>query len=78
MRISIPTVITAVLTVPLFIHPMPASAQLETFIEICGSAKAHPSEVVKFCQRALDTGRLDERAAAQVRANMGVGFSYSA
>ena len=52
----------------------PANADLNTFVQRCGSADSSARDVVNFCQRALATGRLDDRTAAQVRANLGVGF----
>lgn len=51
-----------------------AQAQLNTMIEICGSTDASPREIVNFCQRALASDQLDARTAAQVRANLGVGW----
>lgn len=52
----------------------PAMAQVENLIEICGDPDASPRDVVSFCQRAISTGKLNPKAEAQVRANMGVGF----
>ena len=51
-----------------------AQAQISTLIEICGSTDAQPREIVNFCQRAIASGKLDTRAEAQVRANLGVGW----
>lgn len=52
----------------------PAHAQLDTFIDVCGDPDARPADVVHFCQKALDTGRLPKRAEAQVRTNRGIGL----
>lgn len=52
----------------------PGHAQLSTMIEVCGSTDASPREIVNFCQRALASGKLDARTAAQVQANLGVGW----
>ena len=52
----------------------PAHAQLDNYVEICSDPNAAPHDVVRFCQQALDTGRLDRRAEAQVRTNLGVGY----
>lgn len=52
----------------------PAKAQIETLVEVCGDPKAAPRDIVNFCQRALNSGKLNDQAAAQVRANLGVGF----
>ncbi len=54
--------------------PGPASAQLNNFIEVCGSENAAPADVVRMCGRALDSGKLGTRATAQVQANLGVGL----
>lgn len=60
----------------------PASAQVQTLIDVCGSIDATPQDVVKFCQRAIESGKLKPRTEAQVRANLGVGLfelgNYSA
>ena len=64
--------LSAVLTLGLWAAP--ASAQIESLIEVCGDPQASPRDIVNFCQRALSSGKLDERASAQVRANLGVGF----
>lgn len=53
---------------------LPASAQIENLVSICGDPDAPPRDVVNFCQRALDSGKLSSSAEAQVRANLGVGF----
>lgn len=53
---------------------VPARAQLNTFIEVCGDPKANPSDVVQFCAKALKTGKLSPRATAQVLTNQGVAF----
>lgn len=52
----------------------PANAQLQTFIDICGSADAPPEDVINFCQRAIASGKLKPRTEAQVRANLAIGF----
>lgn len=69
MRKLIVGVLMAVL-----LHGSPASADLNTFIERCGSQDSSARDVINFCQRALQSGGLDDRTAAQVRANLGVGF----
>jgi tetratricopeptide (TPR) repeat protein len=53
---------------------MPAFAQLHNAVEICGRADAEPRDIVRFCRMALDTGKLEPLAAAQVNANLGVGY----
>ena len=53
---------------------MPAKAQIENLVRICGDPDAAPRDIVNFCQRALNSGKLSDQAAAQVRANLGVGF----
>lgn len=53
---------------------LPAQAQIETLVEICGDPDAAPRDIVNFCQQALSKGRLGPEATAQVRANLGVGF----
>ena len=52
----------------------PARAQIETFVEICGDRNAPAYDIVNFCQRALKSGKLGDKATAQVRTNLGVGF----
>lgn len=52
----------------------PANAQLQTFIDICGSADASAEDVVNFCQRAIASGKLQRRTEAQVRANLAIGY----
>ena len=52
----------------------PASAQLHNAVEICGKPDAAPRDIVRFCRMALDTGKLEPMAAAQVNANLGVGY----
>lgn len=52
----------------------PAMAQLQNAVEVCGNPKAEPRDIVHFCRMALDTGKLDALAAAQVNANLGVGY----
>ena len=52
----------------------PASAQLQNAVEVCGNPDAAPRDIVRFCRMALDTGKLDPGAAAQVNANLGVGY----
>lgn len=64
----------AVLISGLCLFGAPANAQLDSLIEICGSPDSSAQEVVNFCQRALATGRLNRRAEAQVRANLGIGY----
>lgn len=56
------------------ISAAPGSAQLRNAVEICGDAQAAPRDIVRFCRMALDTGKLDPLAAAQVNANLGVGY----
>jgi Tfp pilus assembly protein PilF len=51
-----------------------ALAQLQNAVEVCGNPKAEPRDIVHFCRMALDTGKLDALAAAQVSANLGVGY----
>ena len=53
---------------------VPAVAQLHNAVEICGKPDAAPRDIVRFCRMALDTGKLDPTAAAQVNANLGVGY----
>ncbi len=52
----------------------PALAQLHNAVEVCANPKAEPRDIVHFCRMALDTGKLDAVAAAQVNANLGVGY----
>jgi tetratricopeptide (TPR) repeat protein len=53
---------------------VPAAAQLRNAVEVCGNPKAAPRDIVRFCRMALDTGKLEPMAAAQVNANLGVGY----
>jgi tetratricopeptide (TPR) repeat protein len=53
---------------------VPARAQLHNAVEVCGDLKAEPRDLVRFCRMALDTGKLEPLAAAQVNANLGVGY----
>lgn len=50
------------------------AAQLDNAIEVCADPQAAPRDVVRFCRMALDSGKLDGLAAAQVNANLGVGY----
>ncbi len=52
----------------------PAAAQLKNAVEVCGNPQAEPRDIVRFCRMALDTGKLEPAAAAQVNANLGVGY----
>lgn len=56
------------------ISTVPAWAQLDNAVEICGDPQATPRDIVHFCRMALDTGKLGPLAAAQVNANLGVGY----
>ena len=51
-----------------------AHADLRNFVDVCGNPETPALDVVTMCQRALDTGKLGPTAAAQVRANLGIGF----
>ena len=53
---------------------VPALAQLQNAVEVCGDPKASARDIVRFCQMALDTGKLGQLAAAQVNENLGVGY----
>lgn len=52
----------------------PAAAPLGNLVEVCGNPNASPRDVIHFCRMALDTGKLDPLAAAQVNANLGIGY----
>ena len=52
----------------------PAFAQLQNAVEVCGDPDAAPRDIIRFCRMALETGKLDPTAAAQVNANLGVGY----
>lgn len=52
----------------------PAHAQLGNLVEVCGDPNASPGDVMNFCQRALNTGQLDDTATAQVQTNLGAAF----
>ena len=52
------------------------AAQLENYASVCGSPDASAQEVVRMCQKALDTGQLSPTASAQVRANLGTAELY--
>lgn len=54
--------------------PSGARADLERFVEICGGAKSTAREIVNFCQKAIETGRLNREARAQVYANLSIGY----
>ncbi|MEM7189765.1 MAG: tetratricopeptide repeat protein [Pseudomonadota bacterium] len=57
-----------------FASGTPARAQVENFIDVCGNPDADPRDVIDFCQRAIDTGKLGPQAEAQVRINKGIGY----
>ena len=48
------------------------AAPLDEFVRVCADPGAAPSDVVHFCGKALDSGKLPTRATAQVRVNLGV------
>lgn len=50
-----------------------AAAQLESFVGVCGDPNASARDVVRMCQKALDTGQLRPTASAQVGVNLGIG-----
>lgn len=50
------------------------AAKLQNVVEVCGNTKASAQDIVHFCRMALDSGKLDTLARAQVNANLGVGF----
>lgn len=52
----------------------PALAQVRNAVEVCGNPDAEPRDIVRFCRMALETGKLDQTAEAQVNANLGVGY----
>ena len=52
----------------------PVRADLETYVSMCSGANSTPHEVVNFCQKAIDTGRLGKQATAQVYTNMSIGY----
>ena len=63
----------SVVVFSLALLPISAGATLENSVKICGDPLASPRDVVWFCSKALETGKLKTRAEAQVRLNMGVG-----
>lgn len=54
--------------------PQGARADLARFVEICGAPKSTAHEIVNFCQKAINTGKLNSKARAQVYANLSIGY----
>ena len=52
----------------------PARADLETYVGMCAGSNSTPHEMINFCQKAIDTGRLGDQAKAQVYTNMSIGY----
>lgn len=69
-----PTTLLAGASLWMSVLVSPAAAQLENAVEICGDPQAAPRDIVRFCLMALDSGKLDPQVAAQINANLGVGY----
>lgn len=56
------------------LSPGDARADLQSYVKICGGANSTAHEMVNFCRKAIETGRLNKRAEAQVYANLSIGY----
>lgn len=52
----------------------PALADLDLYVSKCAGAESSAHEMVNFCSKALETGRLPARAKAQVFSNLSIGY----